>query len=70
MLTVLGDRESFSIDPCRIGRSTQSGPRHRGVRHRFEVHRDNICVAALSELALEGAVDRDHVERAIRKYGA
>ncbi len=39
------------------------------LRRFFEVHRENICVAALSELALDGSVDRDHVERAIRKYG-
>ncbi len=39
------------------------------LRHFFEVHRNNICVAALSLLAEEGAVDRDHVTRTIKKFG-
>ena len=39
------------------------------LRQFFEVHRNNICVAALSALADRGDVDRDHVTRAIRKYG-
>ena len=39
------------------------------LRHFFEVHRNNVCVTALSALAEEGLVDRDHVTRAIKKYG-
>ena len=39
------------------------------LRQFFEVHRNNICVAALAALADEGSVDRDHVTRSIRKYG-
>jgi pyruvate dehydrogenase E1 component len=39
------------------------------LRNFFEVHRNNVCVAALSALAEEGSVDRDHVARAIKKYG-
>ena len=39
------------------------------LRQFFEVHRNNVCIAALSALAEEGAVDRDHVTRAIAKYG-
>ena len=39
------------------------------LRQFFEVHRNNVCVSALSALADEGAVDRDHVTRAIKKYG-
>jgi pyruvate dehydrogenase E1 component len=39
------------------------------LRHFFEVHRNYICVSALSVLASEGAVDRDSVVRAIEKYG-
>jgi len=39
------------------------------LRQFFEVHRNNICVAALSVLAEDGAVDSEHVTRAIEKYG-
>jgi pyruvate dehydrogenase E1 component len=39
------------------------------LRQFFEVHRNYVCVAALSALASEGAVDRDSVVRAIEKYG-
>jgi len=39
------------------------------LRHFFEVHRNYICVSALSALASEGALDRDSVVRAIEKYG-
>ncbi len=39
------------------------------LRHFFEVHRNNVCVTALSVLAGEGSIDRDHVTRAIKKYG-
>jgi len=39
------------------------------LRQFFEVHRNYVCVAALSALAAEGTVDRDHVVRAIKKYG-
>ncbi len=39
------------------------------LRHFFEVHRNNVCVTALSALAGEGSIDRDHVTRAIKKYG-
>jgi pyruvate dehydrogenase E1 component len=39
------------------------------LRQFFEVHRNYVCVAALSALAGEGAVDRDSVVRAIEKYG-
>ncbi len=39
------------------------------LRHFFEVHRNNVCIAALSALAEEGAVDREHVTRSIKKYG-
>jgi pyruvate dehydrogenase complex dehydrogenase (E1) component len=33
------------------------------------VHRDNICIAALSALAHEGTVSRDKVTLAIEKFG-
>ena len=39
------------------------------LRHFFEVHRDYVCVAALSALAHEGTIDADAVLRAIEKYG-
>ena len=39
------------------------------LRQFFEVHRNYVCVAALSALASEGAVGRDSVVRAIEKYG-
>jgi pyruvate dehydrogenase E1 component len=39
------------------------------LRQFFEVHRNYICIAALSALAQEGSVDRDTVARAILKYG-
>jgi pyruvate dehydrogenase E1 component len=39
------------------------------LRQFFEVHRNFVCVAALSALAKEGAVDRESVARAIAKYG-
>ncbi len=39
------------------------------LRQFFEVHRNYVCVAALSALAGEGALDRDCVVRAIEKYG-
>jgi len=39
------------------------------LRQFFEVHRNNICVAALSVLAEGGAVDSEQVTRAIKKYG-
>jgi pyruvate dehydrogenase E1 component len=39
------------------------------LRQFFEVHRNYVCVAALSALASEGAVGRDSVARAIEKYG-
>ena len=39
------------------------------LRQFFEVHRNNICVAALSALSDQGDVDQDHVARAIKKYG-
>jgi pyruvate dehydrogenase E1 component len=39
------------------------------LRQFFEVHREFVCVAALSALVGEGAVDRDVVTRAIEKYG-
>ncbi len=39
------------------------------LRQFFEVHRTNVCVAALSALAEEGAVEREHVTRTIAKYG-
>ncbi len=38
------------------------------LRKFFEVHRDYICVAALSALASEGDVDTDCVVGAIKKY--
>lgn len=39
------------------------------LRQFFEVHRNYICIAALSALAQDGSVDRDTVARAILKYG-
>jgi len=39
------------------------------LRSFFEVDRNWVCVAALSELAQEGRVDRDRVSEAISKYG-
>ncbi len=39
------------------------------LRQFFEVHRNYICIAALSALARDGSVDRDTVARAILKYG-
>jgi len=39
------------------------------LRQFFEVHRNNVCVAALSALSETGEVDRDHVVRSITKYG-
>jgi pyruvate dehydrogenase E1 component len=39
------------------------------LRQFFEVHRKYVCVAALSALAAEGAIDRDKVVCAIEKYG-
>jgi pyruvate dehydrogenase E1 component len=39
------------------------------LRQFFEVHRNYVCVAALSALAGEGVIDRDSVVRAIEKYG-
>ena len=39
------------------------------LRHFFEVHRNYVCVAALSALADEGAYDRAKAARAIEKYG-
>ncbi|MBW2499922.1 MAG: pyruvate dehydrogenase (acetyl-transferring), homodimeric type, partial [Deltaproteobacteria bacterium] len=39
------------------------------LRRFFEVDRSFVCVAALSALAGEGAVDRARVAEAIRKYG-
>jgi pyruvate dehydrogenase E1 component len=39
------------------------------LRHFFEVHRNYVCVAALSALADEGSFDRAKVARAIEKYG-
>ena len=39
------------------------------LRHFFEVHRNYVCVAALSALADDGAYDRGKVARAIAKYG-
>jgi pyruvate dehydrogenase E1 component len=39
------------------------------LRQFFEVHRNFICVAALSALATEGELDPDSVARAIKKYG-
>jgi pyruvate dehydrogenase E1 component len=39
------------------------------LRQFFEVHRNFICVAALSALATEGELDSDSVARAIKKYG-
>jgi pyruvate dehydrogenase E1 component len=35
----------------------------------FEVHRNYVCVAALSALARDGKIDRDEVANAIQKYG-
>jgi pyruvate dehydrogenase E1 component len=39
------------------------------LRRFFEVDRCHICVAALSALADDGAVERSRVAEAIRKYG-
>ena len=39
------------------------------LRTFFEVHRNYVCVAALSALASEGVKDREDVARAIKKYG-
>ena len=39
------------------------------LRQFFEVHRDYVCVAALSELAEAGSLDRSRVAEAIRKLG-
>jgi len=39
------------------------------LRRHFEVDRSYVCVAALSALAEEGAVERSRVSEAIRKYG-
>jgi pyruvate dehydrogenase E1 component len=39
------------------------------LRKFFEVHRDYVCVSALSALASEGAIDRETVVGAIKKYG-
>jgi pyruvate dehydrogenase E1 component len=39
------------------------------LRRFFEVDRNYVCVAALSALARDGAVDRTRVADAIRKYG-
>jgi pyruvate dehydrogenase E1 component len=39
------------------------------LRQFFEVHRDYVCVAALSALAHEGEIDTDTVQRAIDKFG-
>jgi pyruvate dehydrogenase E1 component len=39
------------------------------LRQFFEVHRNYVCIASLSALANEGAVDRETVSRAIEKYG-
>jgi len=39
------------------------------LRRFFEVHRTNICVAALSALASEGSVDPGQVRDAMQKYG-
>ncbi len=39
------------------------------LRRFFEVHRTNVCVAALSALASEGSVDPGQVREAMQKYG-
>ncbi len=39
------------------------------LRQFFEVHRNHVCVAALSALAGDGAVDRSVPSQAIEKYG-
>ncbi|MEE2672530.1 MAG: pyruvate dehydrogenase (acetyl-transferring), homodimeric type [Myxococcota bacterium] len=39
------------------------------LRRHFEVDRNYVCVAALSVLADDGAVERSRVTEAIRKYG-
>ena len=39
------------------------------LRRHFEVDRNYVCVAALSALADDGAVERSRVTEAIRKYG-
>jgi pyruvate dehydrogenase E1 component len=39
------------------------------LRQFFEVHRNYVCVAALSALAKENAVGRDVIVRAMAKYG-
>jgi pyruvate dehydrogenase E1 component len=39
------------------------------LRRFFEVDRSHICVAALSALADDGAIERSRVAEAIRKYG-
>jgi len=43
--------------------------RREKLRRFFEVHRTNICVAALSALAAEGSVDPGRVHEAMQKYG-
>ena len=47
------------------GRSDRRGK----LRQFFEVHRNHVCVAALSVLAADGEVDRSAVAQAIEKYG-
>ena len=39
------------------------------LRRHFEVDRNYVCVAALSALADDGAVERSRVAEAVRKYG-
>ncbi len=60
-----GNREYRTLGTDGFGRSDG----REKLRQFFEVHRNNVCIEALSALAEEGAVDRDHVARAIRKYG-